>query len=159
MTDEKQIEEMAEWVCSYNCDIGACLGSCVTCDNKKLAKELVEQGYRKLPRNAVVMPRIKYILAKEFVEQGYRMIPDKMVVLVKEERKHKKNSLYYSRETLENKLAQARKEMAREIINFIEDLKVPEDGRHEWRDRHNETIERIIPKLNQKFIDGVEVEE
>ena len=50
------------------------------------------------------------------------------------------------------------KETIKKIIDFIESLKVPEDGRHEWRDHHNDCIDKVILKINQKFINGVEVE-
>lgn len=54
---------------------------------------------------------------------------------------------------------EASKKMAEKIIAFIETLKVEEDGRHQWRDNHNDCIDRVILKLNQKFINGVEIKE
>ena len=52
---------------------------------------------------------------------------------------------------------QARKETAKEIITFIKTLKVEEDGRHQWRDNHNDCIDKVILTLNWKFVNGVEV--
>ena len=53
---------------------------------------------------------------------------------------------------------QAVKDTAKEILQYMETLKVEEDGRHQWRDEHNSCIERISCKIQQKFINGVEVE-
>ncbi len=50
-------------------------------------------------------------------------------------------------------------ETVEEILQLLEDMRVPEDGRHEWRDHHNDCIDRVIRKLNQKFVDSVEIKE
>ena len=50
------------------------------------------------------------------------------------------------------------KDTAKEILQYMETLKVEEDGRHQWRDEHNRCIERISCKIQQKFINNVEVE-
>lgn len=44
-----------------------------------------------------------------------------------------------------------RDETVKKIITFIENLKVEEDGRHYWRDHHNDTIERIVKRLKEKY--------
>ena len=54
---------------------------------------------------------------------------------------------------------QARKEMARELICFIEQLKIKEDGRHEWRDHHNDAIDKVIFAINKHYINNIEAEE
>lgn len=60
---------------------------------------------------------------------------------------------------LKYELQKVHKETAKEIIKFVETLKVDEDGRHEWRDWHNDSIDRVALKLKQKFINDVEVNE
>ena len=52
-----------------------------------------------------------------------------------------------------------REKMAKEVINFIETLKVKEDGKHVWRDNHNDCIDKVILAINHKFINGVVEEE
>ena len=38
---------------------------------------------------------------------------------------------------------QATKATVEKCIQILEDMRVPEDGRHEWRDRHNDTLARV----------------
>lgn len=56
------------------------------------------------------------------------------VVISKEEWKHIKNSLYYSKEELEKKLQKTRKETAREILTFIGNMYDECDSRFKLKD-------------------------
>ncbi len=86
-------------------------------------------------------------------------VPEDSIVLTKEEYEWLSCCFSKFEETMNDIKKLERKETAREIIAFIETLKVEEDGRHEWRDRHNDAIDRVILKLNQKFINCVEIKE
>ena len=58
MTDEQRIEEIGKAMCkefrSKHC------GNDCECANEFIAKKLVEQGYRKIPKGAVVLTREEY---------------------------------------------------------------------------------------------------
>lgn len=43
------------------------------------------------------------------------------------------------------------KKIVEEIITFLETLKVEEDGRHIWRDYHNDCIDRCRKALTEKY--------
>lgn len=51
---------------------------------------------------------------------------------------------------------QAEKATAKEIYSLLDTMKVPEDGRHQWRDTHNDCIDRCKSKIKERY--GVEVE-
>ena len=70
---------------------------------------------------------------------------------------HDVQEMRMTRDTYDAMLELARKEMVKEIINFIESLKVKEDGIHQWRENHNDTIDKVLLKLNGKFVNGTEV--
>lgn len=71
----------------------------------------------------------RYILAAELYEQGYRKIPENAVVLTKEEYKqiynderasyYRAESLFIENDFLHRKLVQSRKETAREIFELL----------------------------------------
>ena len=43
------------------------------------------------------------------------------------------------------------KETVEKCIQLLEDLRVPEDGRHEWRDHHNDCIDRCLVRFKKEF--------
>ena len=43
------------------------------------------------------------------------------------------------------------KETVEKCIQLLEDMRVPEDGRHEWRDRHNDCIDRCLVRFKKEF--------
>lgn len=63
----------------------------------------------------------------------------------------------YIAEQIYNAKYRKESDTAREILQYMETLKVEEDGQHQWRVEHNSCIERISCKIQQKFINGVEV--
>ena len=52
---------------------------------------------------------------------------------------------------------QATKATVEKCIQILEDMRVPEDGRHEWRDRHNDTLDRVKMRFTKEF--GVSLNE
>lgn len=42
-------------------------------------------------------------------------------------------------------------ETIEEILQLLEAMRVPEDGRHEWRDRHNDTLDRCKARIISEF--------
>ena len=42
-------------------------------------------------------------------------------------------------------------EVRKEMLEFLETLKVDEDGRHAWRDNHNDAIDRCRKKIIEHF--------
>ena len=101
MTDkEKQIEDMANCKSCYE-RFGKCpIKDRATCLDYTRAVCQYEQGYRKIPEGSVV-------LSKEEFDEDY---------VTKQDRDYWKNKT----EILGNKLKQARKETAREILEWIE---------------------------------------
>lgn len=174
---EKQIEEMAKVInnsmLNYCRELAKCREVCqysgkscrqYTCRDYAYAETLHNEGYRKGKRFEYILED-SVVLSREEYEE-YKKVADGKAIMV--ENITDLNKLVQFPVEYDNKKfedisefadyvqEQASKETVMEIINFIEGLKVPEDGRHEWRDRHNETIEKIILKLNQKFVNGVE---
>ena len=101
-----------------------------------------------------------FVLKNKIIE--YENINQQLKKQVKELEEQRDRQAYIAEDLIEEKhrqTEQVREEMAREIITFIESLKVKEDGRHQWREDHNYCIDKIICKINQKFINSVEVEE
>jgi hypothetical protein len=48
-------------------------------------------------------------------------------------------------------------ETVKKILQLLEDMRVPEDGRHEWRDRHNDTLDRCKARLTEEV--GIKLNE
>ena len=48
-------------------------------------------------------------------------------------------------------------ETVKEILRLLEDMRVPEDRRHEWRDRHNDTLDKCKARLIKEF--GIKLNE
>ncbi len=46
---------------------------------------------------------------------------------------------------------EGQQETVEAILQLLEDMRVPEDGRHEWRDRHNDTLDRCKARLIKEF--------
>jgi hypothetical protein len=42
-------------------------------------------------------------------------------------------------------------ETVEEVLQLLEGMRVPEDGRHEWRDHHNDTLDRCKARIISKF--------
>lgn len=180
--------------CEYYCDTND-----VCCSfSKKEATALYNAGYRKLPKDSVVVSKewwdksrtqktFKFYKDENLSKELY-LIPYSVCIRPSEDnmsllslyktlvwcgyasenywdwcentKKAKEVSFYeYIDELIKAIQAQARKETAEKIIAFIETLKVKEDGRHQWREDHNDCIDKVILKLNQKFINGIEIKE
>lgn len=88
----------------------------------------------------------------------FEIIPEGSVVMSKEEWKQIKNSLYYSKEELENKLQKARKETAKEILQEIIQVKKEVRFRVGMGEifPHKDLIEKLY-ELAKKY--GVEVDD
>lgn len=54
-------------------------------------------------------------------------------------------------EDIERIEKQATKTAVEKCIQLLEDSRVPEDGRHEWRDHHNDCIDRCLVRLKKEF--------
>lgn len=65
-------------------------------------------------------------------------------------------SLNIQAKNCEMLLKQKEKDTAKEIYSLLDTMKVPEDGRHQWRDNNNDCIDRCKSKIKECF--GVEVE-
>lgn len=146
MNDKQQIEEIAEWICSYNCDRSTCFGGCEKCDNYKLANNLYEQGYRKLPENAVVLTKEEYDEIKQYqsyipeLKKAFDKVRNATAEMYKDECEYWKSRC----EEIGNV---ASKETAREILRrFVEFSENPCNSR-----------EDILEELARQF--GVEVKE
>lgn len=49
------------------------------------------------------------------------------------------------------------KDTAKEIVRFLEKLKVKEDGKHDWRENHNDCIDKCKRRLADEY--GIEINE
>lgn len=132
---------------------------------KDIAEDLIKLNYCKIPEGSVVLSKKEYeelknesaAIAKDYQEMA-KFYDEKCEEL--EEQRDRQ--AYIAEDLIQEKhrwTEQTREEMAREIVAFIESLKVKEDGRHQWREDHNDCIDKVILKINQKFINSVEVEE
>lgn len=109
MNDKEMIEEMASIM----------LASVQLPDNINSAVKLAEVN------KAYYLVFLNY--ATRLYNAGCRIVAKDSVVLSREEWKQIKNSLYYSKETLEKKLAQERKETAEKILNEVHEFFKPFD--------------------------------
>lgn len=84
-----------------------------------------------------------------------KLFPEDSVVLSREEWKQIKNSLYYSKETLEKKLAQASKET---VEKFAKDLLSVWDDLEKWSEKYYEPHSGITPKHIKEYAKQFNVE-
>lgn len=101
-------------------------------------------------------------IARVLFNQGYRKLPEDSVVLTNDNAEDLANLIITSpqmQSVMSDLIKAWQKETTEKIIDFIETLKVKEDGRHQWREDHNNCIDKVTLKLNQKFINGVEIKE
>ena len=142
---EKQIEEMAKIIDDRLLEARNWLGSMNKGEGYWIAQELVKHYQQKIPEDSVVLTREEYDNLKLEIQKAQINGVQAGLDMTK-----------FKEESIKRK---ARKETAKDIIDFIKTLKVDEDGRHEWRDHHNDSIDRVTLKLNQRFINNVEVNE
>ena len=102
-----------------------------------IAEDLTELNYRKIPEDSILLSKTDFDL----------ILPPNSVVLSSEEWKQIKNSLYYSKEELDKKLAKARKETAEEILKEILFVK----GIKGWQENKQlvEFCNRIVDKIEE----------
>lgn len=116
-----------------------------------ISEYLIKQCWVKLPGDKVVLSRTEWNKYRQDFTSRIHQREVELGLQIKELR----NDRDYWRE----EYRQAHKETVEKIIAFIETLKVKEDGKHQWRDDHNDCIDKIILKLNQKFVNEVDIKE
>ena len=141
MTEQEQIEEMA------NCDpcyerYGECpIKDKATCTSWTRAVNQYEQGYRKIPEDAVVLTKEEYeVLANQYknLEIKYSNLSDNYK-LCKD-----------ANETLKRNVVTTRKETAREILNMGKKL-------YKMSYHKSNAMPRLIEWIKVEY--GVEIEE
>lgn len=108
------------------------------------------------------IPEGSVVLNAKDIETTCKHCRSKYEKIIEELEEQRDRQAYIAEDLIQEKhrwTEQTREEMAREIVSFIESLKVKEDGRHQWRENYNDCIDKVILKINQKFINSVEVEE
>lgn len=114
---EKQIEEMAEIMCSPCPDGKECSGT--WCYKRVLdcANEFYEQGYRKLPEDSVVLSREEY--EKGVIERESMRNQITELFNDREELKETTEQLRKEIITLSQELVNSRKEMAEKFVDLL----------------------------------------
>lgn len=91
---EKQIEEIKKYCCWYN--KGKCLANCgvedicdLNCGFGQGMETLIEQGYRKLPKDSVVLSREEYEKKKKHLQNVLELSSFQLENVVKENEKLK----------------------------------------------------------------------
>lgn len=130
------------------------------------AKQLCKLGYQKLLEDSVIISQKEYDALKTIEKYHIKSCGKDSVVLSREEWKRIKNSLYYSKEELDKKLAKASNETAEKILDFIQ------ENRHKYEmwylvselrkffgiEQNNDWVfGDLADELNNKFV--VEIKE
>lgn len=111
---------------------------------KGYAKYLINKNYCKIPEDAVVVPKDEYCYLKDMADRydpfwfcafgGCEGVCKECI------------------DTCEMSIfVKERKATVEKCIQLLENMKVNEDGRHEWRDHHNDCIDKCKAKLAKEF--------
>lgn len=96
---------------------------------------------------------IEYI-AESLINKNYHKIPEGSVVISKKElldiaSDYDKMAMFHLERQRE--LDQARKQVVKEVLKLLDEMRVEEDDRHQWRENHNDCIEKCKVKLAKEF--------
>lgn len=141
---EKQIKELAQLI-GDSCTIHKVHVNKHYPDRQKdmyysLAEELLKHYQPKLSEGNIVI-----------LKDDYEAMQTKIEQLTKYAENERQLREYYCNKAI--------KETVKRAIDFIETLRVKEDGRHQWREDHNDCIDKVIFKLNLEFMNSFEIKE
>ena len=141
---EKRINEMSRDMCFHdNCSVA---GRCyeLNCETTWVVEKLIDLNYRKIDKDDVVLPKDEYRYLKDMANHfdpfwfcsfgGCEGVCKECI------------------DTCEMSIfVKERKATAEKCMQLLENMKVPEDSRHEWRDHHNDCIDKCKAKLAKEF--------
>lgn len=142
---ETRILEIAKDMCfqADHCAIGAKNKCCaLNCETTWLAEKLVDKNYQKINPDDIVISKTDYDRLKLLSE-------------INTDLKQLGTSVEEALSINSSDIAQVEKYTCKatveKCIQILEEMRVPEDGRHEWRDRHNDTLDRCKARLAKEF--------
>jgi hypothetical protein len=133
-------------------------------------KEKIREMSKYIYENSNYSKSMSDEIARFNVLHNYKQVP-KDYIIIKETELWIKESQKYLEGMLDGQKAEAErniwkpaqiqlpKEITDQIVNkvvndilqLLESKKVPEDGRHEWRDYRNESIEKMQESIKEKY--------
>lgn len=144
MIEQKLVDEMATLienaetsVKNWHCRDTNCLNCTYTyCTSSAIAEELLEHYQPKLPEGSVVISKKEYELLTDIsalkgkAQEALNINPIEELIQVERE---------------------ARKQVVEDVLAPLDEMKVKEDDRHQWRENHNDCIEKCKAKIAKKF--------
>lgn len=133
-------------------------------------KEKIREMSKYIYENSNYSKSMSDEIARFNVLHNYKQVP-KDYVIIKETELWIKESQKYLEGMLDGQKAEAERniwkpaqiqlpkeitdqivnKVVKDILQLLESKKVPEDGRHEWRDYRNESIEKMQESIKEKY--------
>lgn len=142
---QKIIKDMVQLNCACYNDVG-----CDSCEQRSLctiyeyASNLMKLNYQKVPELGIILTKEEQSKILESITERMNTLRTQLIV--------KENNLEKITKEIVDYISNARRNTATEIIEFIKQKKVKEDGVHSWRKYYNDCIDKLVCALQEKFI-------